>query len=126
MVIVGVVPPTTISPLSSIVVELFCSVLPPVPSNRAIALSVAEPGPLASPVPRLETPSSRLSSVAEDVTNAPPSFSPFVPSCEATSKSIAPSDIVTSLSELMDIAGVVPTVEPSPMTRSSAESSRPT
>ena len=87
MVIVGVVPPTTMSPLSEIVVELFCNVLPPVPSNRAIALSVAEPGPLASPTELF--PSSKLISAAVDVTSVPPSFNPLDVSCEAMSKSIA-------------------------------------
>ena len=69
-------------------------------------------------------PSSKLSSAAVVVTKVPPSFNPLVPSCEATSKSIAPSEIVTSLSSLIDMAGVVPTVLPKPITKSSAESSR--
>ena len=98
------------------------------------------PSPEATAVVPLEVPPSiRLISVAVEVTpsmmfnsaavavpSVPPSFNPLDVSCEATSKSIAPSEIVTSLSSLMDIEGVVPTAEPSPMTRSSAESSRPT
>ena len=71
------------------------------------------------------TPSIIFNSAAVAVTNVPPSLSPFEVSCEATSKSIAPSEIVTSLSSLILIAGVVPTVLPKPMTKSSAESSSP-
>ena len=41
-------------------------------------------------------PSIKFNSVAVAVTNVPPSNNPFVPSCEATSKSYAPSAIVTS------------------------------
>ena len=65
-----------------------------------------------------------MSSVAVEVTKVPPNFNPLDVSCEAILKSIAPSDIVTSLSELIEIAGVVPTVLPNPITKSSAESSR--
>ena len=71
------------------------------------------------------TPSRILSSAAVDVTKVPPNFNPLDVSCEAISKSIAPSDIVTSLSSLMEIAGVVPTALPKPITKSSAESSSP-
>ena len=67
-----------------------------------------------------------FNSAAVAVTKVPPSFNPFDVSWEATSKSIAPSDIVTSLSSLMDIAGVVPTAEPNPIIRSSVPSSSPT
>ena len=85
------------------------------------------PSPEATAVVPLEVPPSiKLTSAAVAVTRVPPSFNPFVPSCEATSKSIAPSEMVTSRSSLMDIAGVVPSAEPNPITRSSAVSSRPT
>ena len=46
--------------------------------------------------------------------------------CEAISKSIAPSEMVTSRSSLIVIAGVVPTAEPSPIIKSSVPSSKPT
>jgi hypothetical protein len=49
--------------------------------------------PVAAPI---DLPSSILSSAAVDVTSVPPSFNPFVVSWEAISKSIAPSEIVTS------------------------------
>ena len=68
--------------------------------------------PVAAPI---DLPSSILSSAAVDVTSVPPSFNPFVVSWEAISKSIAPSEMVTSLSSLIDIEGVVPTAEPSPI-----------
>ena len=42
-----------------------------------------------------EAPSNKFISAALDLTKAPPSFSPFVPSCDAMSKSNAPSLIVT-------------------------------
>ena len=45
-------------------------------------------------------PSNMFNSVALEVTIFPPNFKPFVPSCEATSKSLEPSAIVTSPSIL--------------------------
>jgi hypothetical protein len=67
----GVVPPTTISPLSlMVVVDVFCRVFPPVPSNLTIALSVEDPGPVTSPTAVL--PSNKFNSAAVVVTAAAP------------------------------------------------------
>ena len=44
----------------------------------------------------LVPPSTMLSSAAVVVTTVPPNFNPFVPSCDAISKSFEPSAIVVS------------------------------
>ena len=107
-------------------------VVPSITINASASAIVMDEVDFAEPSIKLiseavaPTPSIMFNSAAVAVTSVPPNLSPFDVSCDAMSKSIAPSDMVTSLSELIEIAGVVPTVDPNPITKSSAESSSPT